>query len=159
MGYHYAGRPQAGDRVYLFVPPRYTRLLDRLFASPAEVADDDKDFFGEFTIDPAKTLGDLAHTYEGAGDCGDAGTPIAAFIEGRLGGRTEVGDRVACGGVELVVRELDEAGDIKSVGLAIQPLPSVPARFPLFLNARQIRERMRARRLRRQARSEERRVG
>lgn len=151
MGYHYAGRPRAGDRVYLFVPPRYTRLLDRLFASPALVADDDKDFFGEFPVDPARTLGDLAQNYEVAADCGDAGTSIAAFIEGRLGGRTEVGDRVACGGIELVVREIDEVGDIKAVGLAIQPQPSVPARVPLFLNARQIKERLRAWRRRKRA--------
>ncbi|MDX9862437.1 MAG: potassium/proton antiporter [Rhodospirillales bacterium] len=144
MGYHYAGRPQAGDQVYLFVPPRYTRLLDRLFASPAVVEDDDKDFFGEFAIDPAKTLGDLAHTYDVATDCGDGDMSIAAYIEGRLGGRTEVGDRAACGGIELVVREIDEAGNIQAVGLAIQPQPSVPARVPLFLNARQIRERLRA---------------
>jgi cell volume regulation protein A len=153
MGHHYAGRLQAGDRIYLFVPPRYTRLLDRLFASPTAVEDDDKDFFGEFTVDPARTLGDLARNYEVAADCGDAGTSIAAFIEGRLGGRTEVGDRVACGGIELVVREIDEAGNIKAVGLAIQPQPSVPAKVPLFLNARQIKERLRAWRRRKRASS------
>lgn len=149
MGYHYAGRLQAGDRVYLFIAPRYTRLLDRLFASPAEVRDDDKDFFGEFAVDPAKTLGDLAHTYDIAADGADPGLSIAGFIEQRLGGRTEVGDRAACGGIEMVVRELDDEGAIKSVGLVIQPQPSAPAKVPLFLNARQIRERLRARRLRR----------
>jgi len=149
MGYQYAGRLQAGDRVYLFIAPRYTRLLDRLFASPAEVRDDDKDFFGEFTVDPAKTLGDLAHTYDVAADCADPELLIAGFIEQRLGGRTEIGDRVACGGVELVVREVDDEGAIKAVGLVIQPQPSAPAKVPLFLNARQIRQRLRARRQRR----------
>lgn len=150
MGYHYAGRPQAGDRVYLFIPPRYTRLLDRLFASPASVEDDDKDFFGEFTIDPVRTLGDLSQAYEMAGHGADPTMSIAAFIEKRLGGRTEVGDRVACGGIELVVRELDEAENIKAVGVAIQPHPLAPAKVPLFLNARQIMERLRAWRRRHQ---------
>jgi len=150
MGYHYAGRPQAGDRVYLFVSPRYTRLLDRLFASPTEVEDDDKDFFGEFTVDPVRTMGDLAQAYEVGGDCADPAMPIAAFIEKRLGGRTEVGDRVACGSIELVVREIDEEGIIRAVGVAIQPHLLTPAKVPLFLNARQIMERLRARRLRRQ---------
>ncbi|MBE0532616.1 MAG: potassium/proton antiporter [Rhodospirillales bacterium] len=150
MGYHYAGRPQEGDRVYLFVPPRYTRLLDRLFASPASVDVDDKDFFGEFTVDPARTLGDLAHAYDVADDDLDPAMPIADFIEKRLGGRTEVGDRVACGGIELVVRELDETGNIKAVGVTIQPQPSVPARVPLFLNARQIKTWLRTRRRRKQ---------
>lgn len=150
MGYHYAGRLQAGDRVYLFVPPRYIRLLDRLFASPASLEDDDKDFFGEFIVDPARTVGDLAQAYDVAGADADSAMSIAAFIEKRLGGRTEIGDRVACGGIELVVRELDEAENIKAVGVAIQPHPLVPAKVPLFLNARQIMERLRARRRRHQ---------
>jgi potassium/hydrogen antiporter len=104
---------------------------------------DDREFFGEFTIDPQKTLRELGQTYEIDAGNADPETPIASFIERRLGGRTEVGDRVACGSVELVVREVDEAGAIKSVGLAIQPQPLKSARIPLFLNARQILARLR----------------
>jgi potassium/hydrogen antiporter len=148
--YHYAGRPQPGDLVYIFVNPRYTRLLDRLFASPAIVRDDDADFFGEFAVDPGKTMGHLAQTYDLA-DCGDLATSIAEFIERRLGVLTEVGDRVACGSIELVVREIDDAGNIEAVGVAIEPHPHVPARLPLFLNARQIAERVRSRRRRKQS--------
>jgi potassium/hydrogen antiporter len=143
MRYQYAGRLQSGDRVYLFVAPRYTRLLDRLFASSAPLELDDREFFGEFTIDPQKTLKELGQTYKIDAGNADLEKPIASFIERRLGGRAEVGDRVACGSVELVVREVDEAGTIKSVGLAIQPQPLKSARIPLFLNARQILARLR----------------
>lgn len=143
MRYQYAGRLQPGDRVYLFVAPRYTRLLDRLFASPAPLEADDKEFFGEFTVDPQKTLKQLGEAYEIDVGNADPATPIAEYIERRLGGRTEIGDRVACGGVELVVREVDEEGAIKGIGLAIQPQPLRSARVPLFLNARQIWERLR----------------
>ena len=52
-----AGRIEADDHVYLFTAPRNIRLLDRLFASPARVEEDDKDFFGEFYIDTSHTLG------------------------------------------------------------------------------------------------------
>jgi potassium/hydrogen antiporter len=143
MRYQFAGRLQSGDRVYLFVAPRYTRLLDRLFASSAPLEPNDREFFGEFTVDPQKTLKELGQIYEIDAGHADPETPIASFIERRLGGRTEVGDRVACGSVELVVREVDEAGAIKSVGLAVQPQPLKSARIPLFLNARQILARLR----------------
>ena len=52
MQFQYAGRPRAGDHVYIFVSDKYPRLLDRLFASKAPVAADDADFFGAFGIDP-----------------------------------------------------------------------------------------------------------
>ena len=45
----------AGDHVYIFVPDRYPRLLDRLFASRTEVNPDDADFFGAFAVDPARS--------------------------------------------------------------------------------------------------------
>ncbi len=138
MRYQYAGRLQSGDRVYLFVAPRYTRLLDRLFASPAPLKVDDKEFFGEFTVDAKKPLKELAETYDVDAGGADPDMPIAGFIERRLGGRAEVGDRVACGNVELVIRDVDEDGSIRGVGLAIEPQSSRSANIPLFLNARQI---------------------
>ena len=51
------GRLMAGDHVYIFVPDRYPRLLDRLFASRAEVDPEDADFFGAFAVDPAQAGG------------------------------------------------------------------------------------------------------
>ena len=63
MKYQDAGRLVAGDHVYIFVPDRYPRLLDRLFASRAEVDPEDADFFGAFTVDPARPATDLEAAY------------------------------------------------------------------------------------------------
>ena len=54
MRFQDMGRLMAGDHVYIFVPDRYPRLLDRLFASRAEVDPEDADFFGAFAVDPAR---------------------------------------------------------------------------------------------------------
>lgn len=143
MRYQYAGRLQAGDYVYLFIAPRYMRLLDRLFASPAEVQKDDKDFFGEFAVDPQKTVQEVADNYGlSVFPQRDATKTVAEFIERRLGGKAEIGDRVACGDFELVVRDIAEDGGIVSVGIATEPSISRTAKIPLFLNARQIIERL-----------------
>ena len=55
MRFQDMGRLMAGDHVYIFVPDRYPRLLDRLFASRTEVDPEDADFFGAFAVDPGAT--------------------------------------------------------------------------------------------------------
>ena len=77
----YAGRIEADDHVYLFTAPRNIRLLDRLFASPARLEEDDKDFFGEFYIDTSQPLGELAQAY-GVEPPGDPATPIGVYHAG-----------------------------------------------------------------------------
>src|SRR5688572_15538224 len=118
----YAGRIQAGDHVYLFTSPRNIRLLDRLFASPARLQEDDKEFFGEFYIDTAQPLGQLAQAY-GVELTADPATPIGIFMLEWLGGRAEVGDRIAIGPIELIVRDTDESGAVTAAGLALSPEP------------------------------------
>jgi cell volume regulation protein A len=118
----YAGRIQAGDHVYLFASPRNIRLLDRLFASPAIVEEDDKDFFGEFYIDTSHTLGELAQAY-GVDPPSDPATPIGVYMLERLAGNAEIGDRVAIGFLELIVRGTDERGAVTAAGLALAPEP------------------------------------
>jgi potassium/hydrogen antiporter len=113
-----AGHIEADDLVYLFTAPRNIRLLDRLFASPARVEEDDKDFFGEFYIDTSHTLGELARAYD-VEPPGDQATPIGVFLVDRLGGRAEVGDRVPIGFLELIVRETDENGAVTAAGLSV----------------------------------------
>ena len=58
-----AGRLMAGDHVYIFVPDRYPRLLDRLFASRTEVDPEDAEFFGAFAVDPSRPASDLESAY------------------------------------------------------------------------------------------------
>ena len=130
----YAGKIVAGDLVYLFTAPRNTRLLDRLFASPARLAEDDKDFFGEFVLDARQPLGELAQAYGfAAPDAPDR--PISAYLLDRLGGRAEIGDRVPIGPVELIVREIDESGAVRTAGLALSPAPAPPAAWPILQSA------------------------
>ena len=110
---------QAGDQVYVFIAPRFVRLLDRLFAGPTELKPDDRDFFGIFDVNPSRPVHTLAEAYGVAVPQGDAGISIADFITARVGGQAEVGDRVGLDRLELVVREVDENGRPTSVGLAL----------------------------------------
>ena len=119
MRYQHVRQLQPGDNVYVFTAPRFVRLLDRLFAGPTAVADDDRDFFGVFDIDPAQSAQTLAEMYGAPLPSDVAEATIAEFIASRVGGHAEVGDRVAVGAVELVVREVDEAGKTIAAGLAI----------------------------------------
>ncbi len=141
--YQFSGKLRTGDQAYLFISPRYIRLIDRLFASPNPIGEDDTDFFGDFVVDPGKTLEELGKSYQIERYGEHPQTSLAKFIERRLGGAVVVGDRVACGGVELVVRDLDGDGSIKSVGVALSPQSTLSARIPLFLNAREILARLR----------------
>jgi len=59
MRFQDMGRLAAGDQVYIFVPDRYPRLLDKLFASRAVVDPEDADFFGAFAVDPARSAAEL----------------------------------------------------------------------------------------------------
>lgn len=135
--YQYAGRLQAGDYVYLFISARYPRLLDRLFASPAPVAGDDADFFGAFSIDPARTAHDLQAAYGIDLRADEQELTIAELMTRRLGGRAEYADRVALGPVDLIVRDVDEQGRIESVGVSLEP-EAAQRQVPMFLTGREL---------------------
>lgn len=127
-----AGRIQADDHVYLFASTRNIRLLDRLFASPARLDDDDKDFFGEFYIDTRQPLGQLAQAY-GVDPPGDPAIPIGVFMLQRLAGHAEVGDRVVFGFLELIVRQTDLSHTVTAAGLSVAPDPAPGAsRWPVI---------------------------
>jgi cell volume regulation protein A len=128
----FAGRTEAGDYVYIFAAPRNIRLLDRLFASPASLAEDDKDFFGEFVIDPGQSVDDLAQAYGVEWPAGQSAS-IGHAMLARLAGHAEIGDRVAVGPLELIVRDVDENRAITAVGLALahEPPPGT-SRWPVL---------------------------
>jgi len=136
-----AGRLLAGDHVYIFVPDRYPRLLDRLFASRTEVDPEDEEFFGAFAVDPTRPASDLAAAYDAKLAEGEGVMSIAALMAMRLGGHAEYADRVNLGPIELIVRDVDEKGRIDSVGVALEPAPA-PA-IPAFFGAAEIRDRVR----------------
>ncbi|MCU0837602.1 MAG: potassium/proton antiporter [Rhodospirillales bacterium] len=152
--HQFAGKLRPGDRVYIFTAPRYLRLLDRLFASPAKLTEDDKDYFGEFVVHGNHTIGELAENYSLPVEPFDPRQTIDGVIRGRLGGAVEVGDRIGLGDIELVVRQVDDAGNIESVGLVVQPIAPKPERIWVFLNARKLIARLKARRQRRSQREQ-----
>ncbi|WP_417584266.1 potassium/proton antiporter [Pelagibacterium sp.] len=138
MRFQFAGRIKAGDYVYMFIAPRYTRLLDRLFASPAKVEADDKDFFGEFRINPIRPLGALKDAYDAQiGPNVSLEKSIGDYMRERLGGTAEIGDRVAIGALELIVREVDIEGEVSEAGLAIDQ-DAQKARVPVFMSGREL---------------------
>lgn len=135
LQFQYAGRPRAGDHVYIFVSDKYPRLLDRLFASKAPVAADDEDFFGAFGIDPSRPASELTLAYGVSLTETEAAQTIGAFVTERLGGRVEYADRLPLGDIELIVRDLDESGHVMEIGVSLDP-QIAPPRIPAFLNPR-----------------------
>ena len=142
MKYQDAGRLVAGDHVYIFVPDRYPRLLDRLFASPTEVSPDDADFFGAFALDPSHMASELEDNYSPGLTDAELKLTIGQLILQRLGGRAEYADRVTIGPIELIVRDVDDSGGIASVGLSFEPTPQLTS-IPPFLSPAEFADRMR----------------
>lgn len=118
LAYEQAGQLQAGDFVYLFVPPEYVALLDRLFAKPQRPDASDKEFFGEFLVKPDSPLGDLLQAYDLPAPAGDTTSSLAGFMRAELGKHPVVGDRVAVGPVDLVVRAVFQGSEITEIGLS-----------------------------------------
>jgi len=138
-----AGRLTAGDKVYIFVPDRYPQLLDRLFASPRDLDPDDADFFGAFSVDPARPARELEAAYGITLPPGEQDLTIDALMIRRLGGRAEYADRVNLGPIDLIVRDVDDKGRITSIGIALEP-PRPPPVIPAFLGASEFADRVRA---------------
>lgn len=143
MRFQDMGRLAAGDNVYIFVPDRYPRLLDKLFASRAVVDPEDADFFGAFAVDPARPAAELEAAYGIGLSEAERKLTVAALLVERLGGHAEYADRVPIGPVELIVRDVDDKGHITGVGLSFEPTAPV-ARVPVFLSAGEIADRIAA---------------
>lgn len=132
-----------GDLVWLFARPDRVNQLDRLFASPAGAAEADRQFFGDFPIDPLAKMTDLGLLYGLAmpPDCSDV--TVAQWMADVLGTYPGVGDRIALGEVELIVRALGPDDAISEIGLATEPTKIDKPRLPLFPSGREIRQRLR----------------
>ncbi|MDE1157800.1 MAG: potassium/proton antiporter [Neorhizobium sp.] len=141
--YQYAGRLRENDQVYLFVQPTYTSLLDRLFASRAPVDEDDAEFFGAFAISPARPAKELDAAYgPGLLATAEQSLTVGELVASRLGGRADYADRIRFGSVVLIVRDLDENGAVKSIGVSLEPVEPA-TRLPIFINIREIAHRVR----------------
>lgn len=138
-----AGPLKPGDMVYLFARPDRLGHLDRLFASTAPAAEADRQFFGDFPIDPGARMGDLAIMYGLPVPEEVRDITVAHWLEWSLGTQPGIGDRVALGEVELIVRALAADDAIAEVGLAAEPTTVDKTRLPLFERGERIRKLLR----------------
>jgi cell volume regulation protein A len=116
------GKLAAGDRAIVLSDPAQLPALDALFAARAlsRARPATESLFGEFTFAGDVTLGAIAHLYDLQTADEDRTTPVGVFLEGRLRGKAVVGDRLAFGGVELVVREMADQR-VTKVGIELEP--------------------------------------
>jgi potassium/hydrogen antiporter len=135
---HEAGRPQAGDYLYIFAVPKLLPLLDRLFASPAELTEQDTAYFGDLTVDPDQPVADLAKTYDIELTEKETSLTIGQFVERRLGPPLGRGDRLLIANIELIVRDTDPKSGALSLGLGLEPTIAPAPSLPLFQSWREI---------------------
>jgi len=135
---HLAGRPQAGDQVYVIATPEFVGLLDQLFASGGAHPDDPR-LFGEFGIERDAKLTELAAVYGFHVNPGDEKLTVAELLRRELAGDIEPGDRIAYGLVDLIVRRVGEDHSIEEVGLALEHEQRTRPRMPVFQSWREIR--------------------
>ena len=116
---------EADDVVLSVAPPEYMLQLDRLFAARAVSARPSQaGVFGEFTVTGDQPFGMIADYYcQGAMPKDSRDLALRQFIAKRLRRRPVVGDRVAVGGIELVVQAM--VGDaVSQVGIELEPAGS-----------------------------------
>ena len=112
-------RLQIGDTVLMLVPPEQALLTDRLFSVPQRLTREDvAESLGDFVLEGGATLADLGRLYGLTVGDAPGTTTLGDYLAMRLDTAPVVGDRIAIGEVDLVVRELDEAR-ITRIGLAI----------------------------------------
>ncbi len=110
-----------GDHLYFLAPSRSIEALSQAFAPEKQPAFlEEHRFFGEFVLNGDARLRDIAAAYGIALDADDADASLAAYLSRRLKARAVVGDRVRAGGVELVVREMEQ-DRVTKVGLVLRP--------------------------------------
>lgn len=112
-------RLQADDRVWLQAPEDEAEAIADCFAVPASVRPRQPRFYGEFALYPGVAAAALAGLYGFRLRPEEEGLPLQAVLTARLGRPAVVGDRVLIDGFSLVVREMDEAGNILQIGLKL----------------------------------------
>jgi cell volume regulation protein A len=111
-------RLQVGDDIYLVTPLPQIEVLDGIFVSvPLPERFAGKKFFGEFVINGAANMADLAAMYGFTPPVDAEDRSLADFIESRFD-KPVVGDRIRLGPVEFVVLKLD-GGECSRVGMKI----------------------------------------
>jgi cell volume regulation protein A len=111
---------RAGDYVYMLARPTSLARLSALFDPHLEPDRlEEHRYFGDFVLNGDAVAGDLAAVYGFAIPEGVAAKTLAQYLDEVFHGRVVIGDRVAMGGAELVVREIEE-GRVTRVGLRLR---------------------------------------
>jgi cell volume regulation protein A len=132
-----------GDMVWLFAKPERVAQLDRLFASAAPAAEADRQFFGDFPIDPRAKMEELSLMYGLPVPDEAREVTVAQWLEWSIGPHLGIGDRVPLGEVELIVRALSPDDTIAEIGLAAEPTPIDKPKLPLFPSGKEVKARVR----------------
>ena len=119
-------RMRAGDAVWYVAAADKALEIARLFGNSANELSANASFFGEFVVDPASAVSDLARTYGFALGDDERGLNVRELLGKRLGRPGVVGDRVAIGSASLTVRAIGKGGAIIEVGLKC-PSPEAAA--------------------------------
>ena len=113
----------SGDYVLMLARPDDLALLDRVLGPrPLRSAADERGVFGEFAFPATATLASVLALYGAAVSDATRDDTLAAYVARRLPRRPEIGDRVPVGGIELVVRALED-GRIAQIGVELEPEP------------------------------------
>jgi cell volume regulation protein A len=109
-----------GDAVYVIARAEDVERVSRTFAAePLPTQFDEREFYGTFLLDPEAKLGDVCAVYGVAVPPGLADATLGDVLAQRFRGRAGLGDRLALGDIDLVVREVRE-GAVAKVGLVLR---------------------------------------
>ncbi len=112
---------EAGDYVLAVAPPDRMAALGRLFAARgAGDALPDDEVFGEFAVDGASPMDALIKLYGISVAEKDRGKTVGEYFVERYRNPVVVGDRVACGPVDLIARSV-ESGKVARIGVELDP--------------------------------------
>ncbi|HEX3499550.1 MAG TPA: potassium/proton antiporter [Stellaceae bacterium] len=111
-----------GDVVCAVVPLEQFDELDRLFSARPPPRRGAADPLGDFVLDSATRLGQIADLYGLPAPLDERDKSLADFMHGRFQRTPAVGDRLHFGAVDLVVHDM-EAERISRIGLTLEPAP------------------------------------
>jgi cell volume regulation protein A len=116
-----------GDQVLVLAGHDGLAKLDPIFGAPQESrhAEEEESVLGEFVIDPAAKMGELAEAYEFPVPAADRELTAAEFLRRHRRRKPETGDRFRVGPIEFVVRAVDD-GQITRIGIELGPEGAAP---------------------------------
>ncbi len=111
----------APDDVLLVLLPvaSYGQLVPWLTRLPSEGPLAAQSFFGEFVLDGAAQVADVAAVYDVQVSDAELPLSLAALVSRRLNRPLVVGDRIKLGAVSITVREIED-GQARKLGLKLQ---------------------------------------